>query len=114
MISDELDRAWLQRLVHAAAEAGAKKAVSQLQKREREDRGGGFPALGAITTKYREKDGLIISHLAHMAGLHPTTIGKIEAGQRGMSLYTFSRLSRILGMQYAGEVITLVGGWPDV
>jgi DNA-binding XRE family transcriptional regulator len=63
------------------------------QKRGRRDAGTGSEKLGEILrtsrgTRYTQEE------LAELAGLHPTTIGKIETGDRGMSLHTFCRLAQ--------------------
>lgn len=82
------------------------------RKHGRRDGAGGSEAVGAIVLSYRNREGLSQANLAGLSGLHPTTIGKIEAGLRGMSLETFSRLSGPLGMEFAREIITEVGQWP--
>lgn len=82
------------------------------RKHSRRDGAGGSEAVGAIVLSYRNRERLSQAGLAGLSGLHPTTIGKIEAGLRGMSLETFSRLCGPLGLQFAAEIITEVGQWP--
>lgn len=65
------------------------------QKRGRQDRGSGDPVIGGIVRQYREDIGLSQEMLAERAGVHPTTIGKIETADRGMSLATFCRLYKV-------------------
>lgn len=62
-------------------------------KHGRSDTGSGDPRLGEIVRRYREREGLTQRDLGDNAGLHSTTIGKIESGDRGMSLDTFARIA---------------------
>lgn len=64
------------------------------RKQGRSDSGSGSVALGDIVTHARGPR--TKREIAEMAGLHPTTIGKIESGDRGMSLETFLRLHSVL------------------
>lgn len=88
------------------------EADRQERKHGRQDTGHGSKEVGAILLSARQREGLSQAVLAGRAGLHPTTVGKIEAGFRGMSLFSFSRLSGVLGMDFARDVITEVGQWP--
>lgn len=55
--------------------------------------------------------------MGERAGLHPTTIGKIEAGERGMSLASFAKIA--LGIQpdrrlnFATDIINTVADHDD-
>jgi DNA-binding XRE family transcriptional regulator len=42
---------------------------------------------------------------ASRAGVHPTTIGKIETGDRGMSLPTFAKLSYVYDEFFVEDVL---------
>lgn len=75
----------------AAAAAIAEDRVSR--KLGREDVGSGSPIVGGWLRQSREKCGLSQRSLAERTGLHPTTIGKIETGERGMSLRVFAKLA---------------------
>lgn len=75
------------------------------QKRGRNDQGTGSKKFGMILRKERERAGHNFQSLGHAAGIHPTTISKIESGQRGMSLRTFGKLADILGIDFVNEVV---------
>ena len=66
------------------------------QKRSRQDRGSGDELLGNMVQAVRERKGWSQEEWAKRAGVHPTTIGKIESAQRGMSLATFCKLTQAL------------------
>jgi DNA-binding XRE family transcriptional regulator len=86
-----------QRLAIIAAVA-ARSALNEYraeQKRGRQDQGSGDEQLGTILRSSREFKGWTQQELGERAGLHATTIGKIESGQRGMSLPTFCKLAQI-------------------
>ena len=85
-----------QRLAIIAAVA-ARSALNEYraeQKRGRQDQGSGDEQLGTILRTSREYKEWTQEELGKRAGLHPTTIGKIESGQRGMSLATFCKLAQ--------------------
>jgi DNA-binding XRE family transcriptional regulator len=75
------------------------------QKRGRNDQGQGSLALGTILSKARARSELTQEDAAAEAGVHPTTIGKIETGDRGMSLQTFARLSFVYDDKFAEDVL---------
>ena len=58
----------------------------------REDIGSGSTTVGLWLKQAREGAGLSQRRLAERSGLHPTTIGKIETGERGMSLRVFAKI----------------------
>ena len=75
------------------------------QKRGRSDQGQGSLALGTILSQARERVDMTQEQAAVIAGVHPTTIGKIETGDRGMSLTTFAKLSFTYDEQFVDEVL---------
>lgn len=77
----------------------------QSQKKGRDDRGSGDAIVGRILKSARTEGGYTQESLGQAAGLHPTTIGKIESGQRGMSFTTFCRLAYTLRNQVFHESI---------
>lgn len=89
------------------------EADRESRKHGRSDQGRGGETLGLYVVSARRREGMSQAVLAKLSGLHPTTVGKIEAGLRGMSLFSFSRLSGVLGMDFARDVIAEVGQWPN-
>lgn len=77
----------------------------QEQKRGRDDRGSGDKQLGAKVRGWREAAGVTQARLGERSGLHPTTIGKIETGDRGMSFDTFCRLIAVFGEGFAWDIV---------
>jgi DNA-binding XRE family transcriptional regulator len=70
--------------------------------------GTGSEELGGILKYYREKLELTQKQLANFAGIHPTTVGKIEGGERGMSLETFAKLAYHLDEDFAWRIIDTI------
>jgi len=79
----------------------------QEQKRGRNDSGSGSYQLGVILRRWRTDRGMSQGTLSELTGLHATTIGKIETGDRGMSFNTFCRLIDTFGSDFAMEVVDL-------
>jgi DNA-binding XRE family transcriptional regulator len=87
--------------------------VRQHQKHGRTDRGTGNPVLGCLLRKVRQGHGDSQSSLAHRAGVHATTINKIESGHRGMSLATFLKIDDVYHGELREALMPLyVGGEP--
>jgi DNA-binding XRE family transcriptional regulator len=99
-----------------AAEA-VKQALSEDRagrKYNRSDTGTGSAVVGEILKTFRTRCGWTQKELAERAGIHPTTIGKIESGERGMSLHTFSRIAQefyVIGDDFIWQVIDEVATW---
>jgi DNA-binding XRE family transcriptional regulator len=90
------------------AKMGAAEALEQFRlsrKMGRDDKGTGDEFIGKVLRQSREHLGYTQSDLAEKAGVHYTTIGKIETGDRGMSLHTFCKVSRWLGSGFTGAVV---------
>ena len=86
--------------IYRIADAAAQRAISSYRERDRfgrDDRGTGSVEIGNILRHRRERAKMTQRQLADAAGLHPTTIGKIETGERGMSLATFCKLAQVFG-----------------
>ncbi len=81
-------------IIAAVAARSALNEYRAEQKRGRQDQGSGDEKLGTILRSSREFKNWTQEELGTRTGLHPTTIGKIESGQRGMSLLTFCKLSQ--------------------
>lgn len=62
-------------------------------KHGRSDKGSGSEYLGHALRMGRLDLGYSQSELARLSGVHPTTINKIEDGERGMSIQTLARLA---------------------
>lgn len=93
------------------ARLGAASALEEMRlsrKLGRDDKGTGDPALGSIVRSRREILGLTQADLASNAGIHYTTVGKIETGDRGMSLQTFCKIGRWLGPSFVASVVDYV------
>jgi DNA-binding XRE family transcriptional regulator len=91
-----------------AAEAGARIALEefrQARKMGRDDRGTGDPEVGSLLRNGREWVSMTQTQLAEAAGVHYTTIGKIETGERGMSLSTFCKIGNHLGKDWSFAMI---------
>lgn len=94
--------------VRQIAVESAREAITAYktsQKRGRKDEGRGSKILGNMIRSFRETRGWSISELAELSGLHPTTVGKLESGQRGMGLKTFAKLSGALGLVFQDNVL---------
>jgi transcriptional regulator with XRE-family HTH domain len=74
-------------------------------KRGRSDRGTGSEKLGNILRGYREFMEFSQSELSRMSGVHPTTISKIEDGERGISLVTLAKLAPNLPDGFSFQVL---------
>jgi DNA-binding XRE family transcriptional regulator len=100
-----------QMLVLEAAKIGARLALEEFQRsrKERQDRGSGDESLGKVLRSTRENLGLTQQQLASSTGIHYTTIGKIETGDRGMSLTTFCKLAFFLGSDFYEPIISNLG-----
>jgi DNA-binding XRE family transcriptional regulator len=79
------------------------QSYRQEAKRGREDSGSGSKEVGNILRHWRI--GRSVTELARESGLHHTTIGKIESGQRGMSVQTLAKLSQVLPPEFVGQVL---------
>lgn len=75
-------------------------------KRNRSDSGTGDVRIGAILRRYRGDRS--IRSLDEESGLHYSFIGRIERGERGMSLESFAALADVLGADYALDTIRMV------
>lgn len=82
-------------------------------KRGRSDKGSGSSQLAWILTFHRDYELLTQAELARKAGVHPTTISKIEDGERGISMMTLAKLSVPLGMDFARKVLAYYRRDPD-
>lgn len=65
-------------------------------KHGREDRGSGSIEVGRILLDHRTRLGMSQEQLAQESGVHRSTIGRIEQGDRGMSLETFAKINRAI------------------
>jgi DNA-binding XRE family transcriptional regulator len=100
-------------LYQLAAQEGAKLALEEFRKERklgRDDRGTGSESIGKALRSTREMHGLTQQELADRVKIHYTTIGKIETGDRGMSLTTFAKLASVLGSVFVDQVITELSG----
>jgi DNA-binding XRE family transcriptional regulator len=85
-------------LLERAAKDGAAQALRDMRqenKLSRNDTGHASENIAAILKKHRMAIGLTQRELARQAGVHPTTVGKIENAERGMSLVTFSKIGLV-------------------
>lgn len=62
------------------------------QRKDRQDRGSGDERFGKALRSTRERDGLTQQEFAARCGVHYTTIGKIETGDRGMTAETLAKI----------------------
>lgn len=76
-----------------------------IQRKHREDKGTGSETLGAILFAARERMEMTQRKLGECAGLHPTTVQKIETGLRGMSMVSFSKLERCLDDEFLDDIL---------
>jgi transcriptional regulator with XRE-family HTH domain len=81
-----------------------KRVAVDLQ-RQREESGTGDPDLGHILKEHREAQGYTQSELAEAAQVTRSTISKVEAGDRGMSLVTFCLLANALGGEFVEQFV---------
>lgn len=54
--------------------------------------------VGARVRELRKERGLSQEELAHLANLHPTYIGKLERGERNMSVESLEKAASALGL----------------
>jgi transcriptional regulator with XRE-family HTH domain len=65
---------------------------------------------GALIRKLREGRGLSQEQLAEAAGVHRTYVGKVERGEKEISLRTASKMAEALGIKLSGIISDLEGG----
>jgi DNA-binding XRE family transcriptional regulator len=100
----------IEQLVQEAAAAGARAALQEMrlaQKAGRSDTGTGSIEVGETVRSQRQFLSLSLAELGKQVELHPTTLGKIERGERGMSLSTFAKLCRVFGYDWGYNVVVL-------
>jgi transcriptional regulator with XRE-family HTH domain len=73
-------------------------------KRNRTDQGSGDPRTGAILRKHRGD--MSIRSLSNKTGLDHTFIGRIERGERGMSVESLAASSNALGFEFAIDYLS--------
>jgi transcriptional regulator with XRE-family HTH domain len=56
-------------------------------------------ALGKVIRELREKKGLTQEAVAHMAGVHPTWVSRLESGMLNPSWGMVARVAKALGVQ---------------
>lgn len=101
--------------VREIAVASAREAIAAMkkaQKRGRSDTGSGSKVIGSLIRDHREEEGWSVTDLAEKSGLHPTTIGKLEAGNRGLGFKTFCKLAALMDPAFADRVILYVADRP--
>ena len=76
-----------------------------ITRKHRDDQGSGSETLGAILFAARERMGYTQRKLGDCAGLHSTTVQKIETGLRGMSLISFAKLERCLDDEFLDDIL---------
>ena len=102
--------------IEAIAKEAARQAIAEdrsNRKLGRDDRGSGSAVIGQILLKNRTDTGMSQRELAKNAGLHPTTIGKIETGERGMSLETFCKLANWLEEEFVWDIVEELAPLPN-
>lgn len=107
----------LSAMIQSAAQATATEmlALQKVQsKRGRSDKGTGSPDLGKILLDAREYLDYTQAELGREAGVHPTTISKIEDGERGMSMLTLAKLSPWLPDDFTRDVLKYYAKGDDV
>ncbi len=108
-------------LLAEAAQAGAAQALRdfrQDRKLGRSDVGRASEEIGLILKQLRHNLGYTQTQLADLAGVHPTTIGKIENADRGMSLVTFAKIvyavaviNQEIADDFSWEIVAEVAEW---
>jgi DNA-binding XRE family transcriptional regulator len=96
------------------AKLAVKEALEEVRaerKLGRSDVGSGDIRIGELLLRHRTREEMTQKQLAALTGLHPTTIGKIENGERGMSLETFAKLAYNLEESFAWDVIDEINAW---
>jgi transcriptional regulator with XRE-family HTH domain len=68
----------------------------------------GSAAIGGVVRRYRIKGGHSQRALAAVAGVHYSTIQKIETGDRGMGIDTLALLGEVLGPKFENAVCAQV------
>ncbi len=67
-----------------------------------------IPTQGDIVRKYRERAGLSMRNLAFRVRVDNTFIGRLEKGERNLSLPLFARLYRLFGERFALDLLDAV------
>jgi transcriptional regulator with XRE-family HTH domain len=65
----------------------------------------GSPELGEILRRARTEVGISQNALARIAGLHQSTVHKIEAGSRGLGAVTIAKITPHVGPRFRTEVM---------
>ena len=86
------------------------EAQRRAGKRRRKDEGSATPELAKCLRSARERAALSLRELAVLAKVHHTTIQKIEAGERGMSLLTFAKLASGLDLKFVFSTLAAARG----
>jgi transcriptional regulator with XRE-family HTH domain len=80
----------------ATVEQIVEQTVRKLQKRRRTDQGSGSEQVGWLLKNAMEYTGFNAAKLAVCSGLHPTYIGKIINGTRGIGVESLAWISNCL------------------
>lgn len=56
---------------------------------------------GSLLRQYREGNGLSQEQLASLVGVHRTYVGKVERGEKDVSLRTAMKFARALGVGFS-------------
>ncbi len=67
---------------------------------------------GPLVGRLRVARNLSQEKLAHLSGLHATTISEVERGKTNVTLETLEALARGLGIE-PGDLVTMAGGEPQ-
>jgi DNA-binding XRE family transcriptional regulator len=101
-----------------ASQQGAEMALRSMRedaKLARQDAGRASEKLGQLLRQHRQHTQLTQVQLSRLARVHPTTVGKIEASERGMSLVTFCRIADAFSgkgnLRFTWDVIEEVNSW---
>ncbi|WP_258060725.1 helix-turn-helix domain-containing protein [Rathayibacter rathayi] len=71
-------------------------------------------AIVEVIGRIRREQGLTLEDLADMAGLHRTSLGLIERGERGLTIGSASRLAAALDLSLTGLLAMAEAGVADV
>lgn len=83
-------------------------ALERVNNRRRLAAGLGSDSTAKVLTTYLAESGMNNRELADKVEVHPTFIGKVASGKRGLSTVTLARMGQVFGDQFILDYVDAV------